>query len=524
MNILKKFFIYCFAHFQHSGRKSFLLMDNISNPNAECIDNFCMFEYLYREHPEIDAYYWQNSLSPTYKANREKYGNRILPFQKSISWGIIFRLLSVRYWLDSFQRISVLNLDNYLTGSQIITVYTQHGVNFFKPADWASIGSDSFERIVVSSDHEKELIQRNSDFCDENCIPSGLVRWDLLQRKPSMKVKTVFIYLTCRKDPKLKKSVINKTLEVYEEIKKDPVLNNLQVGLAVHHENIKALRAFPNESQVKFMQDSEIAEWKEMADVLITDYSSMAFDFIVQGKRVIFVDVPNVSNNRSFWDSFQFKQAENEVKKLKSYCQDTTTAVELLKSYCFMQESHTLDAPFNLYKHDSRREFLLNNLLNSTRIENTIPSNYPIELNTKYFLCSLSPFRFKGVKHPLTQQNGTVLGQLRATIRFTAPRQIRNVCNLVLEMKSHCKYLCCVLTVGTTRKFVLLKKQESFVPVQLEMPVSNQLVVVNISIIPLSFKLLKHCIKQLLKPTSTSFITVKSIGVFTEINDGTILN
>lgn len=61
-------------------------------------------------------------------------------------------------------------------------VFLQHGVIGLKRVDqiFKKTSKNAVDLFVVSSDHEKEIIEKNFGYKDEEIIVTGLSRWDVL--------------------------------------------------------------------------------------------------------------------------------------------------------------------------------------------------------------------------------------------------------------------------------------------------------------------------------------------------------
>ena len=181
-------------------RNKFILVDNTRNEQAELTDNFAMFEYLQSlSEYKTKTFYIINKNSVQYKEIVSKYPHNTIPVEHGhITLKLLFHLISTKYWIDSFQVISAFDPFGYIAKGKIITVYAQHGINYFKTGFIGdiSISPYYFNKIIFSNETEKKLYRRYYDYNDNNVIMGGLSRWDLI--KTDKTERSIFLYFTQR--------------------------------------------------------------------------------------------------------------------------------------------------------------------------------------------------------------------------------------------------------------------------------------------------------------------------------------
>lgn len=231
---------------------------------------------------------------------KEKFGDRIIPLpEKGLGRKFVNHLETTKYILDSFQVLSnKFNIGDILCASKIHYIYTGHGINFFKTGfiERSNVISDEhFSEIILSNSEERNLLNEYYNYPDSRVIYSGLARWDNVSKKE----REVLLYFTLR-------SYLNKAGETTEEFEyyknlkeliSSPRLKelsdtyNFKVYIALHHETERFAKAAY--AGIEVLKQDEIGTIKNRASLLVTDYSSMCFDFMVNDRPVVFYRLDN---------------------------------------------------------------------------------------------------------------------------------------------------------------------------------------------------------------------------------------
>ncbi len=301
-------------------RNKILLMDNIFEKDANIQDNFTLFEYLYKkEKRKIEPYYMINKDSPYYPVLKQKYKSRIIEHSDCKKFSEKLQLLrlvwGLRFIGDSFQAVSLLpfNLQKILRESaQIITIFMQHGITFFKP-DFITpgvYGKNVYDKILCSNDMEAQLFMERGGYKEQDIIKNGLMRWNNVQNMaPKQKEKSIFIFFTTRRYlstmPDVSKSVyIKEIISLLKDKKLQQTLSKAQIKLktALHHSAREVLKKVFDDLNVEIISEDDIFKVKQEASLLITDYSSMCFEFFLQGKPVIFYPISDAQDCATYGD------------------------------------------------------------------------------------------------------------------------------------------------------------------------------------------------------------------------------
>lgn len=152
-----------------------------------------------------------------------------------------------------------------------------------------------FDKFLISANVEEKLFKKYS-FADTKLIKSGFSRWDLLSRKHnSLEEKSILIMFTWRRlSPEtFEKSLYKKNLlalindERFINFAKE---HHIKLYFAPHH-------ALKTNSKINFdisspyievIDTQNIFQYIRKCSCFITDFSSVAYDFIFQNKPAIF--------------------------------------------------------------------------------------------------------------------------------------------------------------------------------------------------------------------------------------------
>jgi glycosyltransferase involved in cell wall biosynthesis/CDP-glycerol glycerophosphotransferase (TagB/SpsB family) len=275
-------------------------------------NGFAFFEYCINNGMPEKVYYVSKADNKNVE-NLVKYHDRVVQY-------------------DSFKHLVLYHLAEYLIVSHGIRdtipsllhtrigknpkkiIYLQHGIVAMKKI---SLNGRSYngkiEKLVVSSDREKDIFVNELNFDPEQIIVTGLARYDRLKdRSGTMETKQILVIPTWRdwliNEPHLFRD--SSFYKAYSALLADPRLHtvleayNLNLLFFMH---IEMQRKFGNpfvssheRIQVLNLGDRDIRELVEESSLMITDYSSIAFDFNYLNKPVVFfhVDVEDYTFHR----------------------------------------------------------------------------------------------------------------------------------------------------------------------------------------------------------------------------------
>ncbi len=339
-------------------KDSFLLFDCLYDKDAESIDAYSLF--LHIKEKGYKAYYITLKDSDIYKKLKDENNleNIIVISEYSRNDGKKFIteiakiLPRTKAIITSFGTESVI--DKYFHSLDYLKyIFIQHGQTFFKESVLNSgyLFEKKFPYILASSDIESAIFKKYG-WKDKNILKAGLPRWDLLKNNNlSNNEKSIFIMFTWRiTNPKrfahslyLKRlSSLLGNKEFHNFLQK----NNIKVYLAIHH----ALKANSNINlnidldNIEVVDTKKISHYIKKSSLLITDLSSVCFDFMFQNKPVIFYGLDRgdgLLERNQFIDLELLKRRENVIPNIVF---DEKLLIEKVKYYVnrdFVLEDNT---------------------------------------------------------------------------------------------------------------------------------------------------------------------------------------
>ncbi|MGL4548993.1 CDP-glycerol glycerophosphotransferase family protein [Eubacterium aggregans] len=301
------FFLFLFALIQARvfkfKRGDFWLICEDKN---EARDNgYWLFRYVCEKHPEQDIVYAINPESPDY--NKVKLIGQVVAYGGFRHW-IYYLAASVNISSQKGGKPNaavcyLLEVYGVLKNKR---VFLQHGITK-DDADWLYYKNTKMRLFVCGARPEYDFVKERFGYPDKNVAYLGFPRYDALHNA-KMKRNRVLIMPTWRKwiadedrhTIKLEGSKSFEDTEYYHawiEFLTDRRLKNIVT------ENKLELIFFPHRNTQKYLTSfslldtpAVIADWKvwdiqellKTSALMITDYSSVFFDFIYMKKPVIF--------------------------------------------------------------------------------------------------------------------------------------------------------------------------------------------------------------------------------------------
>lgn len=303
----------------------YILIDN-DNPQAQPIDCLTLARYLRNKGEKVC--YLINEKNKLVNELKKEFGKDLIVYRKSkhVLKKAFFRIVTAKYIIESFHNLCYRDYKNLSKRTQLI--FAQHGVNFFKGIDHVPLNKDNYHKMIISSPSEEKLFL-NKGFERDDFIRAGLPRWDLLTNK---KQKGIFIYFTFRDS--LRNADITKTtyyknlLSLTQKLSKEFPNTPLYIGL--HHELRKVIKELPN---IKIVDENDIDKIKNSTSLLITDFSSMCFEYLVMNKPVVFYRLNHGDFNLNEHDKNIEKNVSSKDDKIFNVFYNESKTMEKIKFY-----------------------------------------------------------------------------------------------------------------------------------------------------------------------------------------------
>lgn len=344
----------------------------ISERGYDARDNgLFFFEYVANKHPEVNCYYAIHKKSPDYK-NVSKY-KKVLEFG---SFRHIFLFSCARAKISSTVNGFAPNkyyakymLKHHLQGKNI---GLKHGIfknihpNYFKT-------NSHLDLIICGAQPEYKFVKDNFGFKDDEVAYCGLARFDNLHnttpKKQILIMPTFRIPLSNCSDTEFVETDYYKKWSEYLNKLDKIVSENLTVIFYIHAVFQKYAHLFENKYKniiVAKFADYEVQKLLIDSCLLITDFSSVFFDFAYMHKPVIFYQFDEDYYFKEHYQKGYFDYRENGFGDVcVSESEAIASAVEILK-----REFH-ID-PF--YENRINKFFVLNDEYNCERIFERIKS------------------------------------------------------------------------------------------------------------------------------------------------------
>ncbi len=356
------------AKIKHNQKKypkdSYLLFDCLNGDISECIDAYSLFRYMRGVGKK--AYYVIMEEHPLYKQlEKENNLEGIIALEKSMKDNpgdflerVYEILLSSKAIITAFDVYSNQTRTFILKNKYWKYIFIQHGPTFLKETVLQNgyISENKWDRILISSEYEKRVLKKYG-WQDEKMIKIGLPRWDLLQAPLSSTERSIFVMFTWRRfgreefDHSLYKENLLKML-YNEKLHNYLKQHNIKVYFAPHHSlmGLRGISFSPSTENVICVNSNECSKYIRKCSMLITDYSSVTFDFMFQNKPVILYLLDKNDKNLNKWDREDLRHFEYKKYLIPNVIFDESKLIEKIKYY--VEHNFQLE-PDVQYKYDS---------------------------------------------------------------------------------------------------------------------------------------------------------------------------
>lgn len=267
-------------------------------------DNASVFhDYLIRERPDLDVY-WMYDPSTDY-VRKEQIPNPV-PLGSFQNYLLFFRAAYTFHGHSLLYDIAP-GIDRYIhLNKKTVMTHISHGIEGFKkililPEDKPLLRRTDY--FNCASPYEKHIKQNGWGVPEEKLITTGMARFDRLKPdSPAPEVKEILVMMTWREwlfglseEAFMDSDYFRRTTGLLN----DPAFlglvreRELNVKVALHpfmKRFERFFRQLPGQERIRFYSFDEISIKEEVvrADMLLTDYTSVSWDFLYQNKPIIF--------------------------------------------------------------------------------------------------------------------------------------------------------------------------------------------------------------------------------------------
>ena len=278
-------------------KKTDYLLADFINPKYSADDTYPIFKQMIKLN--ISAHYmtFNQNIYIEYCGYRRKC--KIIIRKSIINGDFLERYLDIILKLKVvITGASYSSIDNIFYNAEYITfINLGHGIKFFKSflyTDYTS--AKRYNKLVLTPSNKLISIAKQYGWEEDNIIKICLPKWDKYDIYNNNRVKndkSIFIFFTwrnLRKGKNISKDYFNNILKLLKNDIFNEILlkNNIKLYYGIHHylENYKNTIK-KNISKINLITNDQISDCLIKANLLVTDFSSVAFDLIYQRKPVI---------------------------------------------------------------------------------------------------------------------------------------------------------------------------------------------------------------------------------------------
>ena len=263
-------------------------------------------------------------------------------------------------------------INNLFYNIEYITyISITHGVCYFKYflyKDLNCYATKRIDKILIPPSDKIIFLAKKYGWKDENIIKINLPKWDkynknnkifILKNESYYKTNSIFVFFTWRKTIKKKKISSLYYVNIIALLKSKSLINslkknNITLYFAFHHKidsYNKYTNLFRQYKDLQLVEENKISQCILWSSLLITDFSSIVFDFIYRGKPFILF-IPDILD-----------QNLNEI-----YNKEYSELIQSIKNGTIVFENQYLN---------------VNETINKTLFY--IDNNFTLDLNLKIF-------------------------------------------------------------------------------------------------------------------------------------------
>ena len=286
-------------------KKNHYLLSDFFQENIESIDAFHVFLEMIKDN--LNAHYLTMS-SKIYNKFYLKNATSLDKMKVIYGVRVINGNILERYF-ELFLRLKVViaaekyrSIDNIFYNIDYITyIFLGHGVTYIKSFLYNNyLSPKQYNKILLPPSEKFISLALKAGWKNENIIKIGYPKWDkyinsdklkLAREKKDKEERAIFMMFTWRK-VRYRKNISDLYFEnIYNilnnrKLKKELKANNVTFFFCYHH-TLKRKKKIIFHRYVRFIIQDEISTLLKNSSLIITDFSSIIFDAIVQKKPLI---------------------------------------------------------------------------------------------------------------------------------------------------------------------------------------------------------------------------------------------
>lgn len=327
---------------------SYILFDCLHDNTVENIDAYSLFLSMRKQN--LNAYYVLLKDTPLYRhLEAENNLENIIPLENSsrecpgeFVKTIYEYLLKAKAVITSFGENSSKINKFFKDFPYWQYIFIQHGPTFLKESvmNKGYLYPEKFDKFLICSEQEKAIFNKYG-WSDDKLICCGLPRWDLLNENEQVNEKSILMMFTWRdinilqfENSKYKHNLLKflQNSELHDLLRK----NNIKLYFANHHAfaaNRGINFTIEDSENIKIIDNCEISKYIKQCSCLITDFSSVAFDFMFQDKPVLYYLLDFQDKNLNKYESKDLERFEYKKFIMPNVFYDEKDVINKLKFY-----------------------------------------------------------------------------------------------------------------------------------------------------------------------------------------------
>lgn len=307
-------------------KTNYLFADFYSTDTATG-ESFLIFNEMNKQKMNVHYMTKREDIYKNFSNYNLKSKNQIIYDSFIINGNFLEKYLEIILKLKStISGAKIFSIDNLFYNIEYITyICLGHGISYLKDFLYKDYYScDIYDKILIPD--SKLLISNAKKFGwkEKNIIKIGLPRWDTfaynsreLRPFQNKSIFTMFTWRELKKDKNISKYYFKNIFRLINDNSLNNILkeSNIILYFCLHHMIEKYKFLFNINKNIKYINQNEILECLNNSDLIITDFSSVIFDFIIRKKPyIIYIpDSEDINIQNIYSDSYYDK-----IKLLKN--------------------------------------------------------------------------------------------------------------------------------------------------------------------------------------------------------------
>lgn len=321
--------------------KTDYLFADFSSPETAPGESFLIFNEMKKQNLKVHYMTKREDIYKNFSNYNLTSKNNIIFDSQYINGNFLEKYLEIILKLkSSISGAKIFSINNLFYNIEYITyICLGHGISYLKDflyIDYYS--SNIYNKILIPNSNILISNAKNYGWLDSNIIKIGLPRWDFLycnRKINSSKNRSIFMMFTWRDLKKdnnqshISQLYFKNIIELINNYALNIILkdNKITLYFCLHHMLEKYKPLFNINKNIKYIDQNQIIECLINSDLIITDFSSVIFDFIFRKKPYIIfipdsedVDLQNIYS-KSYYDKINYLKNgsffENRFTKVK---------------------------------------------------------------------------------------------------------------------------------------------------------------------------------------------------------------